>query len=69
MLEGQDATPDAKFPEEEYLYFFCAKEFGWTINETDEQPIWMLDWVYQIAQIVRQVENDKQQSAFRNETS
>jgi len=59
-LEGQDRTPGAQYPDEEYIYYICAKEFGWTISETDEQPAATLDWVLSIHNIVKQVENDNQ---------
>jgi len=60
-LEGQDRTPNAQYPDEQYLYYLCAKEFGWTIEETDNQPAGMLDWVIGIHNIVKQVEIDNQQ--------
>lgn len=30
------------------MYYICAKEFGWTIDETRNAPIHMLDWILQI---------------------
>jgi hypothetical protein len=36
----------------------CAKEFGWTPLETDEQPAYLVDWIIGIAGIVKEVEND-----------
>ena len=43
------------------MYYLCAKEFGWTITETDEQPVEMLDWVFKIANMVKQIERDNEQ--------
>ena len=68
-MEGQDAIPDAVYPEQEWIYYYCAKEFGWTIEETDNQPAYFLDWVIEISKIVSQVENDKQQLALSNQSS
>jgi hypothetical protein len=65
-LEGQSKTPKAKYPDEEYLYYICAKEFGWTVLETDEQPAAVLDWLISIHNIVRQVENDNNESEYSN---
>jgi hypothetical protein len=36
----------------------CAKEFGWTPLETDEQPAYLVDWIISISAIVKEVEND-----------
>ena len=60
-MEGQDRTPGADYPDEEYLYYVCAKEFGWTPTELDEQPAALIDWIVSIHNIVRQVEHDQQQ--------
>jgi len=35
----------------------CAKEFGWTPQETDEQPAFMVDWILKILKISREVES------------
>jgi hypothetical protein len=59
-LEGQDRTPGALYPDEQFVYYYCAKEFGWTIEETDNQPAAMLDWVISIATVMKQVENDSE---------
>ena len=61
-MEGQTRTPEQHYPDEEYLYYVCAKEFGWTILETDEQPAAKIDWLISIHNIVRQVENDYNES-------
>ena len=44
-----EQAPDAKYPEKEYLYYKCAKEFGWTIEETRNQPAYYLDWIIAIS--------------------
>ena len=36
----------------------CAKEFGWTPNETDEQPAYLVDWLLSISATVKKVESD-----------
>jgi hypothetical protein len=66
VLEGRRREPSFNYPDEEFLYYFCAKEFGWTIEETDNQPAYMLDWVVAIAGTVKGVENDNQQHQSSN---
>lgn len=66
MLEGKRREPSLNYPDKEFLYYFCAKEFGWTIEETDNQPAQMLDWVIAIAGIVKEVQNDNEQYRSSN---
>lgn len=30
------------------MYYQCAKEFGWTPEQVDEQPVYFLDWILAI---------------------
>jgi len=57
-LEGNRREETLNYPDQEYFYYVCAKEFGWTITETDEQPAALVDWLVSIHSVVRQVEND-----------
>jgi len=43
------------------MYYLCAREFGWTIEETQNQPIKMLDMVIGIHSVIKDIENDNQQ--------
>lgn len=47
------------------MYYLCAKEFGWTIKETDEQPAHLVDWLLHISTTVKKVESDKAQPETR----
>jgi hypothetical protein len=58
VLEGKRREETLNYPDQEYFYYVCAKEFGWTITETDEQPAALVDWLISIHNVVRQVEND-----------
>jgi hypothetical protein len=49
------------YPYEEYLYYACAKEFGWTVQETDNQPAHMVDWMLKILKISREVSSGDEQ--------
>lgn len=60
MLEGNRREDSLDYPDEEYFYYLCAKEFGWTPSEVDEQPAAILDWLISIHNVVRQVENDSE---------
>lgn len=53
-MKGGETVPGAKYPYDEYIYYFCAKEFGWTPLETDAQPARIVDWVCQIAGVLKE---------------
>ena len=42
------------------MYFMCAKEFGWTINETNEQPAYLTAWLIAMSQTFYEVQNVQQ---------
>ena len=66
MLEGKRRDDSLIYPDQEFLYYFCAKEFGWTIEETNNQPAQMLDWVLAIAGFVKEVQRDNEQHQGSN---
>jgi hypothetical protein len=45
------------YPDEHWEYYVCAKEFGWTPDEVDNQPVQKVAWVLAINNIVVEVEN------------
>lgn len=45
------------YPDEHWEYYICAKEFGWTPDEVDNQPAHKVAWVIAINNIVVEVEN------------
>lgn len=49
MLQGQSRHEAYNYPDEQYLYYVAADKFGWTPNELDEQPAWLVDWLFAIA--------------------
>jgi hypothetical protein len=51
--------PDLEYPDAEYDYFVCAKEFGWTIKETDEQPANTTSWLIAMVQAFYEVQNEQ----------
>jgi hypothetical protein len=60
-LQGNPSSELHSYPLDEYFYYLCAKEFGWTPQEADEQPAEMVDWIIKIFGIVREIENDREQ--------
>jgi len=58
LLEGGERHEAFTYPDEEWLYFICAKDFGWTPQQVDEQPAALLDWIIAISSLVKQVESD-----------
>jgi hypothetical protein len=52
VLEGKEKIESATYPDEQYLYFLCAKEFGWTPLQTDEQPAYLIDWLLAINNMI-----------------
>jgi hypothetical protein len=42
------------------MYYICAKEFGWTIEETRSQPAKYLDWVLAIHGMMKGIESDQE---------
>ena len=63
MLEGRERHEAFSYPDTEYFYYIAATKFGWTIQETDEQPAHLVDWLMSIAAVsdeVRAKKNDTQ---------
>ena len=60
MWQGSSRADDLDYPDLEYQYYLCAKEFGWTIKEFDEQPAYMATWVMAITQLAKEVENGRE---------
>lgn len=58
-MRGSSRRNDYEYPDTEWLYFVCAKQFGWTIEETDNQPAYMVDWLYAISGLVDEIENER----------
>jgi hypothetical protein len=48
-----------EYPDEFWEYYICAKEFGWTTDEVDNQPVHKVSWVIAIHNIVVEVENER----------
>ena len=59
-MQGSLRHDDLEYPDREYEYFLCAKEFGWTINEVDEQPAHTTAWLVAISQLMIEVENERE---------
>mgnify|MGYP006289880755 CR=1 FL=1 len=67
MLAGRERHEAFSYPDEQFLYYIAAEKFGWTPNEVDEQPAYLLDWILAIANVHEEVkaENVKQQPKTR----
>ena len=48
-----------EYPDEYWEYYICAKEFGWTPEEVDNQPVRVVSWVIAIHNVVVEVENER----------
>lgn len=48
-----------EYPDEFWEYYICAKEFGWTPDEVDNQPARVVSWVIAIHNVVTEVENER----------
>jgi hypothetical protein len=57
-LRGADRNENYDYPFEEWIYYLCAKEFGWTVKETDEQPAYLVSWLLEINGTVKEIESD-----------
>ena len=49
MLAGRERHEAFSYPDEQFLYYLAAEKFGWTPNEVDEQPAYLLDWILAIS--------------------
>jgi hypothetical protein len=61
-LQGNERNDEWPFPDAEYRYYLCADRFGWTPEETDNQPAQLIDWVLGIAGVVEEVKAEKMKS-------
>jgi hypothetical protein len=59
-LEGADINENYDYPNDEWFYYECAKKFGWTPLETDEQPTYVVSWMLAINRVVEEIEVDNQ---------
>jgi len=64
-LSGGQRNENFSYPDEQYLYFIAAKEFGWTPNELDEQPAVIVDWLVAIATAHSEAEAERIDKAKR----
>jgi hypothetical protein len=48
-----------EYPDEFWEYYICAKEFGWTPIEVDNQPAYVVSWVMAINNVVIEVDNER----------
>ena len=60
VWNGSSRSDDLEYPDEQYQYYLCAKTFGWTINEVDEQPAFLATWLMAIAEMENEVSNERQ---------
>jgi len=58
-LRGSSRHEDMEYPDEYWEYYICAKEFGWTPEETDNQPAHTISWLLAIHNAVIEVENER----------
>jgi hypothetical protein len=61
-LRGGSRNELYEYPDEQWAYYLCAKEFGWTPEEVDNQPLSIVTWVLAISNAVKEVEIERQSS-------
>ena len=49
-----------EYPDKYWEYYVCAKEFGWTPEQVDNQPMHKIAWVMAINNISTEVENERE---------
>jgi hypothetical protein len=59
VLEGKERHEAFTYPDDEWSYYVAAEKFGWTINEIDEQPAYLFDWLVAISIAVDEVKAKK----------
>jgi hypothetical protein len=50
-MKGNQPHPDFDYPIHEWQYYLLAKKFGWTPQEVDEQPAYLVDWLIAIGAV------------------
>jgi hypothetical protein len=55
LLEGGERHEAFTYPDEEWFYYTAAEKFGWTPDQVDEQPAYLIDWLISIATLVDEV--------------
>jgi hypothetical protein len=55
LIKTGSRSPGFTYPDEEFFYWACAKKFGWTPNEVDEQPASIVEWVLSINSAIDEV--------------
>lgn len=51
--------PDLDYPDQQVMYFICAKEFGWTVQETDNQPAESVAWLLAMVETYYEVQHEQ----------
>lgn len=59
MIEGKERHEAFSYPDEEWMYYLAAEKFGWTPQQFDEQPAYLVDWMLSIARMVEEVKAKK----------
>jgi hypothetical protein len=49
-----------EYPDRYWEYYVCAKQFGWTPDEVDNQSMVKIAWVLAIHNAVVEVENERE---------
>ena len=66
MIQNGSRADDLDYPDEEFCYYVCAERFGWTPQQVDEQPAYMLEWLVNIAGAMEEIKQEKSNPNVRN---
>lgn len=60
VLTGHEYNGDLPLPSTEWFYYLCARDFGWTPEQVDEQPAALVDWLIAFRKMERNIEREHQ---------
>lgn len=52
-----------EYPDKYWEYYICAKDFGWTPEQVDNQPMQKLAWILAIRNVVIEVDNERERQS------
>lgn len=59
MIEGGERHEAFTYPDEEFQYYLAAERFGWTPEEFDNSPAYLVDYMLAISNTVEKARSKK----------
>lgn len=60
MLQGNERHEDFHYPDTEWEYYILADRFGWTPEQVDAQPAYLVRMLLEINNVVNEVQRPKE---------